>query len=193
MNDHQPDIPPQPVEPPATHAPAPAAGKQRRTNAVIIGSAAAVIAAVVATGIIVVQNTGDDSGPATAATSTAPSAVDEAAGSYEENTPDPTYSTPTPDDFTISLRTTDRQCFGSAGCNVTVEPKLSYIGFTEDLDPNAVYEITYEIRGDQSGPVIATAELSNQTTLNFTPTLISTPSSSTKITVKITDVVTQGA
>jgi hypothetical protein len=56
-----------------------------------------------------------------------------------------------------------------------------------------VYEITYEIHGDQSGPVIETAELTDQTRLNYTPSMISTPSASTKVTVEITDVSAQGA
>jgi hypothetical protein len=55
-----------------------------------------------------------------------------------------------------------------------------------------VYEITYEIRGDESGPVIETAELTDQTSLNYTPSLISAASTSTRVSVKITDVTVQG-
>jgi hypothetical protein len=75
---------------------------------------------------------------------------------------------------------------------VTVEPDFTLLVDSADLDPDAVYEITYEIRGDESGPVIETAELSDQTSLNFTPSVISTASSATKVSVKITDVVSQG-
>ncbi|MET9255009.1 hypothetical protein [Streptomyces sp. NPDC003717] len=60
------------------------------------------------------------------------------------------------------------------------------------VDPNAVYEITYQIDGAESGPVIETAELSNVTRLDFTPSMIQVPSASTKLSVKITDVSTQG-
>ncbi|MFF4276923.1 hypothetical protein [Streptomyces sp. NPDC001536] len=190
MNDHtpeQPATPPPPEHPPAVPAADP---RKYRSTAVIVGSAAAVIAAVVATGIIVVGKT-DDSKPAR--TIVSEPAVDDATDVEEEAAPKPTYADIDAEDFTMDLRTTDRQCFGSAGCNVTVQPKLTYNGFTQDLDPDAVYEITYEIRGDESGPIIATAELSDQTTLNFRPSLVSTRSSAVKITVKITDVVTQGA
>jgi hypothetical protein len=55
-----------------------------------------------------------------------------------------------------------------------------------------VYEITYEIRGDESGPVIATAELSDQASLNYTPSVISTASASTEVSADITDVSVQG-
>ncbi|CAM5592805.1 hypothetical protein [Streptomyces purpurascens] len=110
----------------------------------------------------------------------------------EEPDPEPTYDELDADSFTIKLRTTERQCFGSAGCNMTVEPKLTYLGLTEDIAPDAVYEITYEIRGGESGPVIETAQLSDRTSLNFTPTVISTPSAGSKVSVEITDVLTQG-
>jgi hypothetical protein len=166
--------------------------KRNRTNAIITGSAAAVIAAIVATGVVVVQSRDDGSKPAAAAsTSSAPGkdAVTAAAG---EPDPTPTYSEVTPDSFTIKLKTTKRQCFGSAGCNVTVEPDLTFLGNSSDIDPDAVYEITYEIHGDESGPVIETAELSDQTSLNFTPSMIQTASAGTKVTVEITGVTAQG-
>lgn len=173
--------PPFPPEPPAPP-------KKNRTNLIIIGSAAAVIAAVVATGIVVVQS-GDDSKPTAASTSSAP--AEEAVTAAEEPAPTPTYAVVDADSFTIDLKTKSRQCFGSAGCNLTVEPNLTYVGIG-DIDPDAVYEITYEIRGDESGPVIATAELSNETSLNYTPSLISTASAGAKVSVEITDVTVQG-
>ncbi|MFF8634560.1 hypothetical protein ACF052_10225 [Streptomyces pilosus] len=164
----------------------PPASKKPRTNAVIIGAAAAVIAAIVMTGIVVVQTTDGGTPAVTASESSNPKAdvADPAAGQ-----PEPTYDEVDVDSFTIELRTTERQCFGSAGCNVTVEPKLTYVGVSESIDPDAVYEITYEIRGDESGTVIETAELSDRTSLNYTPTSISTASSATKVSVEITEVV----
>lgn len=53
---------------------------------------------------------------------------------------------------------------------------------------SATYEITYEIRGDESGPVIERAELTEQTSLSYTPSSISTASARTKVSVKITDI-----
>ncbi|MFE0513180.1 hypothetical protein [Streptomyces sp. NPDC058964] len=152
-----------------------------------MASAAAVIAAVIGTGIVVVQADNDDSKPAT--TKAAPKDTATAAGVPD---PTPTYEAVDENSFSIDLKTTKRQCFGSAGCNVTVEPDLTYLGDSESIDPNAVYEVTYEIHGDQSGPVIETAELSDRTSLNFTPSLISTVSAGTKVSVEITDVSTSG-
>ncbi|MEV6115965.1 hypothetical protein AB0L59_26540 [Streptomyces sp. NPDC052109] len=187
MSNTTPAPPRMPGFPPPLPEPAP---KKSRTNLVIIGSAAAVIAAVVATGVAVVQSRGDDS-KASAVKSSAPSK--RAATPAAEPDPTPTYTDIDAYSFTIKLHTTKRQCFGSAGCNMTVEPSLTYLGDTQDIDPNAVYEITYEIHGDESGPVIETAELSDRTTLNYTPSMISTASASTKVSVEITDVAAQGS
>lgn len=173
--------------PPPMPEHAPGAPQKKRTNAIIIGAAAAVIATIVTTGIVVVQ-TRDDSKPATSASATSSRPVTKA----EAPDPTPTYDDVDESSFTIELKTKSRQCFGSAGCNLTVEPDLTYLGDSGSIDPDAVYEITYEIHGDRSGPVIETAELSNQTSLNYTPSVISTASASTKVSVEITDVEPQG-
>ncbi|MFD4347424.1 hypothetical protein ACFWQ6_21630 [Streptomyces coelicoflavus] len=161
----------------------------------VIGAAAAVIAAIIGTGIVVVQavNNDDSNKPAAAATeSSAPADPATTVDDVPVPDPEPVFAEPAVGDFTIELRTTSRQCFGSAGCSVTVEPELSYMGISDDLDPDALYEITYEIKGDESGPILETAELSDQTTLNYTETSLSTKSAGTKVSVKITDIVTTG-
>ncbi|MFK0143424.1 hypothetical protein [Streptomyces murinus] len=173
--------PPLPPEPPTP-------AKKNRINLVVTGAAAAVIATVVATGIVVVQS-GEDHSKSAATSKTSAPAEDVATAASEDT--EPAYGEVDADSFMIQLRTTKRQCFGSAGCNVTVEPNLTYLGDSEEIDPDAVYEITYEIHGDESGPVIETAELSDRTTLNYTPSMISTASAGTKVSVEITDVAAQ--
>lgn len=186
MTDHTP--PPMPGFPPS----GPPAPKKSRTNLVIISAAAAVIAAIVGTGIVVVQTRDDGSKPAAAASASSASNKDAAAKTDDPDPyPGPTYDEVTVDSFTIKLKTKSRQCFGSAGCSLTVQPDLTYMG-SGDIDPDATYEITYEIHGGDSGPVIETAELSDQTSLNYTPSVIETVSSSKKVTAEITDVVLQG-
>ncbi|MFI9248237.1 hypothetical protein ACIGXF_38070 [Streptomyces sp. NPDC053086] len=171
---------------PSASPPPPLTPKKSRTNLVIIGSAVAVIAAVVATGVVVVQASDDDSKPAAVETPA------EEVTSAASDDPEPRYAEITVNSFTIKLRTTKRQCFGSAGCNMTLEPSLTYLGDSASIDPDAVYEITYELHGDESGPVIETAELSSRTSLNYTPSSISTASAGTKVSVEITDVALQG-
>ncbi|MFK0062632.1 hypothetical protein ACIQTN_25820 [Streptomyces werraensis] len=183
------DMPPMPATPPAP----PAKPKRARsTNAIILGSAAAVIAAVIGTGIFVVQAMNDEDRPAT--TSSSSRATDEPEPVVEDDVEEPDldlYVTdPTAADFEIELRTKSRQCFGSAGCNLVVEPELTYNGDTSELDPALTYEITYEITGDESGPILQTAELTDQTTLTFDTTVISTESRGTELSVEVTGVTT---
>ncbi|MFJ4788334.1 hypothetical protein [Streptomyces sp. NPDC088794] len=185
------DVTPPPMPDHLPPAPEPPGPKGSRTNLVIIGSAVAVIAAIIGTGIVVVQSGDGDSKSTTTAESPVPD-EDAVASDAEEQDPEPTYDEVDADSFTIKLRTTSRQCFGSAGCNLTVEPDLTYLADTDGIDPDAVYEITYEIHGDESGPVIATGELTDRTSLNYTPSVISTASAGTKVSVEITDVVSQG-
>jgi hypothetical protein len=184
MSDDTP--PPMPGFPPPPPAP-----QKSRTHAIIIGSASAVIATIIGTGIVVVQSGDDDSKPATKSASSTPN-KDAVTASAEEPDPEPSYVEVDADSFSIGLRTTERQCFGSAGCNVTVEPSLTFLGNSGEIDPDAVYAITYEIEGDESGPVIETAELTDQTSLNYTPSRISTASAGTEVSAEITDVTLMG-
>ncbi|MFF4626462.1 MULTISPECIES: hypothetical protein [Streptomyces] len=150
----------------------------------------AVIAAIVTTGIVVGATKGstDDDGKPSSTAAASSVTDDDPVVPFDDPDPESTYPQVDADSFSIDLRTTQRQCFGSAGCNVTVEPELTYLGSSSDLDPDAVYEITYEIHGDESGPVIQTAELSDQTSLSYRPSLISTATASTELSVEITDV-----
>lgn len=54
--------------------------------------------------------------------------------------------------------------------------------------PKTTHSITYEITGDENGPVTETLELTNQEDVNFTPTHLSTSGSGVDIEVEITDV-----
>ncbi|MGW0837150.1 hypothetical protein [Streptomyces prunicolor] len=181
-----PSTPPMPSMPPNDPS---QAAKKSRTNLVIIGSAAAVIAAIVGTGVVVVESRTDESKPVATAK---PKAQDEDTVTAAKPEAEPTYSEVDADSFTMALKITSRQCFGSAGCNVKVEPDLTILGDGEGIDPDAVYDVTYEIHGDESGPVIATAELSDRRSLNCTPSMISTASAGTKVSVEITEVSVQG-
>lgn len=141
--------------------------------------AVAALAALAATGCG--TRTPADSKPSHKATSGAKKAVE---------TPDtPEYTDLTSDDLIVTFKITHKQCFGSAGCNVTVSPNISYIGLDSDsIDPDKTYEITYEISGDESGTTIETATLTDRTSLSLTPSMLSTTSSATKITGEVTDV-----
>lgn len=119
--------------------------------------------------------------PSTSAATVSPEPVSDPA------TETPAYADPRPSDFAMKFRVKRKQCFGSAGCNVDVEPDLSYGGILP-IDPDKTYEITYQINGDESGPVIETVTLTNGTSMEYYPSSLSTASSGTRITGKVTDV-----
>jgi hypothetical protein len=173
-------VPPAPPLPPTP----PKASHKR----VIVGAAiGAVVIAGIASGTTVLLLSGADKEsphPEPKATvSAAPAVTEEAEETYNE--------APTATDFALTLKTTHKQCFGSAGCNVTVEPNLMYASMIP-LDPDSTISITYEVHGDESGLVVETMELTSQDQLSYKPVSISTASSSTKVYAKVTDVQISG-
>ncbi|MFG2092125.1 hypothetical protein [Streptomyces sp. NPDC048612] len=178
-----PEVPPMPPVPPS-----PATSTRRRPAIrAIVG--AVIIAAISSgtTAMLVSSSGGEAAGPKSKSATSAPAAPSEEPTESIEDAEETYNDSPTFTDFELSLKTTRKQCFGSAGCNITVEPKLSYVSATS-LDPEKTLSLTYEIRGDESGPVIQTMELSDRDQLTYTPVAISTASRSTKVTAKITDV-----
>lgn len=87
-------------------------------------------------------------------------------------------------DFTIELEVTDKQCFGSAGCSVTVVPKLTYLGSGQ---PSGQLRITYEISGGEDGVTVKSINADNGG-YRQTPTTVGTPSSKTVLSARITGV-----
>jgi hypothetical protein len=88
-------------------------------------------------------------------------------------------------DIRLTPKVTDKQCFGSAGCNVTIKVDMAYGG--ADLSADDTWEVTYEVKGGEDGPIIGTFEITgDQYTVNEES--LSTRSRSTKVTIKVTDV-----
>jgi hypothetical protein len=98
-----------------------------------------------------------------------------------------TYDTPKIGDFEVKLKVTSKQCFGSAGCNLQVKTTLSAVG-TVSLDPSVTYELTYELLGGESGPIVDTMELTGDQYSGGGTQFLSTPSSGTKIRARITSI-----
>lgn len=48
-------------------------------------------------------------------------------------------------DIKLTVKVLERQCFGSAGCNVQF--RINTLTYTVDLDPEATYEVTYSYKG----------------------------------------------
>lgn len=96
-------------------------------------------------------------------------------------------SAPEPKDFSIALSVKSKQCFGSAGCNLVVEPALSYLG-ANTLMSGYTCDLTYSIKGDEDGELIETAYNTGGTQYRISRTSISTPNSKTVPTAEVTSV-----
>jgi hypothetical protein len=85
--------------------------------------------------------------------------------------------------YSVTLKTLEKQCFGSAGCNVTVRVELGVDGPASGVDA----EVTVEVTGDESGPSLQTVDVVGG---QYDPPefIMSTASSKTKIRAKVTAV-----
>lgn len=120
--------------------------------------------------------------PSSSTSAPAPTATPEPSS---EDTPTPdAFVAPKPSDFTITIKVRSKDCFGSAGCIVEVRPDFAYDG----PPLTTGYDITYQYKGDEDGPVIATATVDEDGTVTFDDESIDTPSKATKITAKVTAV-----
>ncbi|HET6708322.1 hypothetical protein [Amycolatopsis sp.] len=89
-------------------------------------------------------------------------------------TTEPALPEPTAKDYSVDLAVQSKQCFGSAGCNVVVEPKLSFLGASTLLWE---CDITYSISGDASGELIETAYAQGGASYRIDRTSMSTKNS----------------
>lgn len=175
--------------PPSEHlllGPPPAPKKSRAWRGII--ALAALIVAVV--GVVLAVQSG--SGPNTSGNSgntPAPKlpAVAQPAEPVtdEATTAPPVEVEPKASDVHLKLQVTDKECFGSAGCNVTVKVKMTYSG--PGLDPDGTWLVTYEVKGGDDGPIIGSFQMMGDRTYEVNSELISTPSSKTKTSVKVTN------
>jgi hypothetical protein len=94
--------------------------------------------------------------------------------------------TPDESDFKLTAKVTSKDCFGSAGCNVTFRPNVSYIGALP-LDSDTTWMVVYEISGVEDAPLVANLTIEGDTA-TFDEQVVSTKSSKSKITLKVTSV-----
>lgn len=112
------------------------------------GAVAAALMFVIVTAVAVFISSG------TAPTSQSSQATSPSSYSYAQPASvEPEVPEPTAKDYTVDLAVLTKRCFGSAGCNVVVEPKLTFVGETQVWD----CDITYSVSGDESGELIETA------------------------------------
>lgn len=151
-----------------------------RTIFIVIGSFAAVL---LVGGLIAAAAGGAAKVPATPGGSFSPATQQVDVPSAPA--PTPAAVMPTAGDFGITMKTTSKDCFGSAGCLVTVQPAIAYHG-SPDITTLSC-EITYSVTGGKDGDSVATLHATG-TAFPQIDTMIQTPSSKTKVSATITDV-----
>lgn len=177
-----PYIPGPPAFPPAGPLPPPAK-KSRHTLRWILAGAFGLIALCLAGSIIIVVNGGGKP----ASTPTTARAAKAAAPLPAEPTQAPTTaSTPAASDFVLTPTVTSKECFGSAGCNVTFRLKVNYTGPTL-LDPGVTWLVVYQITGVDDAPQVGNLTVQGDN-INYDEQNVSTKSSKSKITLKATSV-----
>ena len=101
--------------------------------------------------------------------------------------PEPQYIEPDADDFDLTVKTLSKECFGSAGCNIEFRIELAYNGNSDRLDPDGVYELTYEIRGGDD-PYINTMRIEGDQYMTDESEFIGTPSSDSELRAEVVDI-----
>lgn len=87
--------------------------------------------------------------------------------------------------FKLTIKTLEKDCFGSAGCNVTYRVVPSFVG---PGDP-ANLEVTYTVIGGEDGPVVATFTVDSAGTMSYdSENTISTPSARTVLRARVTSI-----
>lgn len=99
--------------------------------------------------------------------------------------PEPAAELPKAKDFKIGVKIRRQACFGSAGCNVSFQVNPSYTG---PLDVSTgSYDITYQVSGGDSGPMINTMTLEDGTFSYPREEMLST-SGTPRLTATVTSV-----
>lgn len=83
-----------------------------------------------------------------------PLTADKTTASSTAGKPPSAYAVPVAADFALTVKVLEKECFGSAGCNIKYRMVIKQVG-TKTFDPAKTYEITYSLKGTED-PVIGT-------------------------------------
>ena len=131
--------------------------------------------------------------PTVTVTETAPPVVEGGSEPTDEATDEPSEEptkaawNPKPKDFKIGIKILTKECFGSAGCNITYRIKPEYVG-SQAFPDSGTTEVTYEVTGGED-TITNTFEIDSAGTAHFDKEEIaSTEASSDKLSAKATEV-----
>jgi hypothetical protein len=106
-------------------------------------------------------------------------------------TPSATGVSLSPNDFTLKVRILQKECFGSAGCNITFQIKVAEYGGPDDLGEQR-FRVVYEVRGGEDGPQTNNLIFEGDSYSYDEEEMIQTSSSSRRLTAKVVEVVEEG-
>jgi hypothetical protein len=160
-------------------------------NIIILAAAAAAVKDVTAPSGPALSTVEPTTAAATTEQTTAPPTAEETTDSATTEPaapPAPAYRTPKASDFLLTVKNTSKKCFGSAGCLIDYKVKVA-LSNSVNLDPDKSYEVTFDIKGDESGPITGsfTVEDGSYSGSDLEGSA-STASSSKKLTAKVTDI-----
>ncbi len=93
-----------------------------------------------------------------------------------------TFVLPSLSEFEVELVIVNKECFGSAGCNVTFQPVLYYDG--PDIPDDVEYRLVYEVRGGEDGTLVFYLDLEG-TMYSWNDEHIQIARSSDELTVEV--------
>jgi len=95
-----------------------------------------------------------------------------------------TYSA---NDFGVELRVKSKKCFGAEGCRVRLGVEPQYLG--SDEGPEGTWEVTYEITGEEDGPIVRSFTVESGRMTNPTgDEVVSTPSEAVEPEARVVSV-----
>lgn len=100
---------------------------------------------------------------------------------------EPAVYKPRKADWQVKVKIREKQCFGSAGCNVTVKTTPKYVG-TQGMPESGTIEVTYKLIGDESGSITRTFTVEGGQVSYTESASLSTSGSGVKVRAKVTDV-----
>lgn len=99
------------------------------------------------------------------------------------------YLVPVPSDYTVTVKVLTKQCFGTAGCDLTYRTALAWnLSAVQSPDPSITYDVTYEVDGGDSGPQVGTFQVTGNQYSDSGVQVISTTTQGQQLTAKVTDV-----
>ena len=93
---------------------------------------------------------------------------------------------PDPSAYSVMVRTTSKQCFGTAGCLVDVALGLNLL---DSSASGVAADLTIRVTGDESGPIIQTISLGADGKYRSPVVSMSTRSGRVKVRAEVTSVV----